>query len=55
MPADANADDWADRLMELERDRGLLEGGRGPVRKWAERFDWRLIAEDYRAMYRELE
>lgn len=54
MPQDACADDWVDRLLELERDRETLEAMRGPVRTWAERFDWQLIAEDYRALYREV-
>ena len=53
MPQDASADDWADRLMELERDRNVLESMRPATRAWAERFDWQIIAEDYRALYRE--
>ena len=55
MPADASASDWADRLLELERDRDCLDAMRGPTRQWAKNFDWEIIAEDYRAMYRELE
>ena len=54
MPADSDADVWADRLLELERNRETLDTMRSPVRAWAERFDWRLVAEDYRALYREL-
>ena len=54
MPQDACADDWVDRLLELERDRETLEAMRPATRAWAERFDWQLIAEDYRALYREL-
>ena len=38
-----------------ERDRSPLQAARGPVRAWAERFDWANIADEYRALYRELE
>lgn len=54
MPAGASPDDWADRLLSLERNRDGLEGLRPAARAWAERFDWTVIAEDYRALYREL-
>lgn len=54
MPTDADADSWADRLMELERNRDILGALRPATRAWAEGFDWRIIAEDYRALYREL-
>jgi glycosyltransferase involved in cell wall biosynthesis len=55
MPPDSAPDDWADRLLSLERDRAPLHAARAPARVWAERFDWTKIAEDYRALYRELE
>lgn len=55
MPADASASDWADRLLALERNRDGLDAMRGPTRQWAKHFDWGIIAEDYRAMYRDLE
>lgn len=55
MPADATADDWGDRLVAFEKDRGTLAAMRGLARTWAEKFDWTVIAEDYRAMYRNLE
>ena len=55
MPADASASDWVDRLLELERNRDVLDAKRGPTRQWAKHFDWNIIAEDYRAMYRDLE
>lgn len=54
IPADASADDWADGLLELECKRDLLEAMRPGVRAWAEQFDWGKIAEEYRAIYREL-
>lgn len=41
-------------MMELEHKRNVLESMRSATRAWAERFDWQIIAEDYRALYREL-
>ena len=52
MPPDAGVDDWVYRLFEFERDRALLESMRGPARTWVEKFDWRIVADEYRAMYR---
>ena len=54
MPADADVDDWVDRLLVLERGRECLEEWRPTVRKWAEGFDWRKISEEYKTMYRDL-
>ncbi len=54
MPADASIDDWVDRLFDFERERNKLESMRGATRTWAEQYDWRIVAEAYRAMYREL-
>jgi glycosyltransferase involved in cell wall biosynthesis len=54
MPADVVADDWADRLSAMERNRGELEAMRPSTREWAERFDWATIAEEYRAMYSQM-
>ena len=55
MPPDATPDDWADRLLALEKDRTSLLAARAPVRSWAEHFDWVKISNDYRALYWELE
>lgn len=54
MPPDAAPGDWTDRLLALERNRGLLEAMRPATRAWAERFDWHAIADDYRTMYASL-
>ncbi|MBP5786199.1 MAG: glycosyltransferase family 4 protein, partial [Kiritimatiellae bacterium] len=55
MPVDASTNDWVDRLWKLERNRDWLEARRPSTRQWAEKFDWHMIAEQYRAIYRELE
>ena len=49
---DRNPDEWVDKLLGLEQNRGAAEALRPATRTWAERFDWKLIAEDYRAAYR---
>ena len=49
---DRGADEWVDKLLGLEQRRDDVERLRPAVRAWAERFDWRIIAEEYRAMYR---
>ena len=49
---DRRADEWVDQLLGLEQRRDDVERLRPAVRAWAERFDWRIIAEEYRAMYR---
>ena len=51
---DRNPDEWVAKLLELEQDRGAAEALRPATRAWAERFDWKIIAEDYRAMYRDV-
>ena len=55
MPADANADDWGAKLTEFSENRERLETWRPEARHWAEGLDWKVVAEEYRAMYRELE
>lgn len=47
-------DEWVEKLLWLERNRDWLEALRPRTRAWAERFDWKNIAEEYRAMYAEV-
>ncbi|NLB65649.1 MAG: glycosyltransferase family 4 protein [Lentisphaerae bacterium] len=54
MSNDRNVDQWVEKLLWLEQNRDVAERMRPATRAWAERFDWKIIAEDYRAMYREL-
>ena len=54
MDADRHVDDWVDKLTWLEQNRAVVERMRPATRAWAERFDWRIIAEEYRAMYRQV-
>ena len=54
MPGDATADDWVDKLLSLEHDRGALESLRPGARAWAEGFDWKNISNEYYEMYAEL-
>lgn len=54
MEADRNVDEWVEKLTWLERNRDVVERLRPATRAWAERFDWRIIAEEYRAMYRQV-
>jgi glycosyltransferase involved in cell wall biosynthesis len=54
MPNDAVTDAWAGRLVQLEKNRELLQNWRPAARRWAEGLDWAIIAEEYRKMYREL-
>ena len=49
---DRNPDEWVDKLLWLEQNHGAAEVLRPATRAWAERFDWKRIAEEYRAMYR---
>lgn len=51
---DRHADEWVAKLLELEQDRDAVERLRPATRAWAEKFDWRLIADEYRAMYRDV-
>lgn len=54
MNNDRNPDEWVEKLLWLERNRDVAERLRPATRAWAEKFDWKLIAEDYRAMYRDV-
>jgi len=54
MSNDRNADEWVEKLLWLEQNRDATERLRPATRAWAEKFDWKLIAEEYRAMYRDL-
>lgn len=49
---DRNVDEWVEKLLWLEQNRDVAERMRPATRAWAEKFDWKLIAEQYRAMYR---
>ncbi len=49
---DRNVDEWVEKLLGLERNREVAERMRPATRTWAERFDWKIIAGDYQAMYR---
>lgn len=54
MSNDLHADEWVEKLLWLEKNRDVTERMRPATRAWAERFDWKIIAEDYRAMYRDV-
>lgn len=54
MNNDRNVDEWVEKLLWLEQNREVAERMRPATRAWAERFDWKIIAEDYRAMYRQV-
>lgn len=51
---DCNVDEWVEKLLWLEQNRDVAEGLRPATRTWAEQFDWQIIAEQYRAMYRDV-
>ena len=51
---DRQVDEWVDKLLWLERNRAVAEQMRPATRVWAEKFDWKLIAEQYRAAYRDV-
>ena len=54
MGAERNVDEWVEKLLWLERNRDVAERLRPATRAWAETFDWKLVAEEYRAMYRDV-
>ncbi len=49
-----NVDEWVEKLLWLEQNRDVVEKMRPATRAWAEKFDWRIIADDYRSLYRRL-
>ena len=54
MSNDRKPDEWVEKLLWLEKNRAVAEQMRPATRAWAEKFDWKLIAEQYRAMYRDV-
>lgn len=54
MSNDRRVEEWVEKLTGLERNRDEVERLRPSTRAWAERFDWRIVAEQYRAMYRDV-
>ena len=54
MSNNRHVDEWVEKLLWLEQNRDVAERLRPATRAWAEKFDWKLIAEDYRAMYRDV-
>jgi glycosyltransferase involved in cell wall biosynthesis len=52
MSNDRHVDAWVEKLLWLERNRDVAEQMRPATRAWAERFDWKVIAAEYQAMYR---
>ena len=50
---DRNVDEWVEKLLWLERNRDVAEQMRPATRTWAEKVDWKILAEYYRAMYRD--
>lgn len=54
MSNDRKPDEWVEKLLWLEKNRAVAEQMRPATRAWAEQFDWKLIAEEYRAMYRDV-
>lgn len=54
MSNERRVDEWVEKLLWVEKNRDALQAMRPAVRAWAERFDWRLIAEEYRQMYRDV-
>ncbi len=49
-----NVDEWVEKLLWLEKNRDVAEQMRPATRAWAEKFDWKIIAEQYRQMYRDV-
>ena len=54
MGADRDVEEWVEKLLGLERNRDVAERLRPATRAWAETFDWKLVAEEYRTMYRDV-
>jgi glycosyltransferase involved in cell wall biosynthesis len=54
MGSDRDVDAWVEKLLWMERNRDEVERMRPATRAWAERFDWRLMAREYREMYRQV-
>jgi len=54
MNNDRNVDEWVEKLLWMEENRDEVERMRPATRAWAERFDWTIIAEEYKAMYRQV-
>jgi len=54
MSNDRDVDEWVEKLLWMEQHRDEVERMRPAARAWAEQFDWALIAEDYKAMYRQM-
>lgn len=52
MPAGADADAWVGKLTQFAENRERLDTWRPVARHWAERLDWKIVAEAYRALYR---
>lgn len=48
---DKKVSEWVDRLRELSAQREALWSWRAPVREWALKFSWPVVAEAYRALY----
>ena len=51
---DRRVDEWVDKLLGLEKNRDVAERMRPATRAWGERFDWKIIAEEYQATYRDV-
>ena len=51
---DRDVDEWVEKLLWLEKNRDAAERMRPATRAWAERFDWKIIAQEYRATYRDV-
>ena len=55
IPAGADADNRAGRLIQFEKNRKCPEKWQSWARNWAKGLDWKIITEDYRTMYQELD
>lgn len=51
---DKDIDTWRQQLISISGNRQLLYGARTGVRKWAEGFDWKIVAKQYREFYRDI-